>query len=352
MLTQTRAMGLGLPGFAHGFIEWDTGAASGMSDGGNATSPPRALGHGGNTACFSTQVNIVPAERFGVVVLANAAGEMALTSGITEALIGDRDWPTPVAGDLPPASAVAGTYLPARRAHNTILKVYAYLQLLTVESLDTGRIVLRTGGQSGAYVQVAPYRCERVAADGAIFEHNLRTIHSEMDGGRVRRMSGDFTPLPRLHTIPWLVADMVALALAVAFLLLAPIVLGAEGVRRRCTGVAAPGDRIVRRSTDLVHLVGVALVANVAVLVLRLLNDNYRSFAEVRPQVLVNYGLAAVFALAAAGLLWRLRRSVSGGRDTCVQRSAGQRARAIATIIAGLALLALMLKWGFFDLLC
>jgi CubicO group peptidase (beta-lactamase class C family) len=73
MLTQSYKMGPDLMGFAHGFIEWD--------------GEYRGVGHGGNTAAFSSQFNIVPEEKFGVVVLTNGAGEMDICLGLTKALM-------------------------------------------------------------------------------------------------------------------------------------------------------------------------------------------------------------------------------------------------------------------------
>ena len=105
MLSQSHAMGPGLTGFAHGFIEFD--------------GRYRGLGHGGNTAYFTAQMNIVPKERFGVIVLANAASEMDLTQGLTKALLGENESDRSLyEGSLPDAGDVEGTYISARRAHN------------------------------------------------------------------------------------------------------------------------------------------------------------------------------------------------------------------------------------------
>lgn len=95
MFSQSYALGPQVTGFAHGFIEWD--------------GEYRGVGHGGNTIAFSSQFNIVPEERFGVIVLTNAAAENAICSGLTEALIGKRDKTVIMGGvNLPDVHEVEG----------------------------------------------------------------------------------------------------------------------------------------------------------------------------------------------------------------------------------------------------
>ncbi|MHB1317770.1 MAG: serine hydrolase domain-containing protein [Anaerolineae bacterium] len=331
MLTQSYAMGPGLTGFAHGFIEWD--------------GPVHAMGHGGNTAFFSAQMNIVPEERFGVIVLANAAGEMALTGGLTDALIGWSPdvYGKPVAGEgLPAASQVEGTYIQARRPHNSFLKVYPYLSLLRVSALGPAAIRLSTAGQSGDYVQTAPYVYERVSSDGVLFAHQFRTIYFQMANGRVERISGDLVPLPAFHTRPWLLADLLLAALSALFLLLAPVGLGIAALWRRRR---EEGGRGLPHVVTGLLLCGTGLVVNDALLAVRMLTNNYRSWIEMRPQVLLNYPLAlgGVVLGVLVAVRWRSVPATGGKR-----RLAGV---ALGTVLAVGVVLALMLKWGFFDLL-
>src|SRR5687767_10072176 len=123
----------------------------------------RGVGHGGNTATFSSQLNIVPEERFGVVVLTNAAGEMDICYGLTEALIGKRDRSIIVgSANLPDAREVEGAYISARRMHNGFLEFHGYLSLLKVKALGPDKIELSMMGQTATLVQTSPYVFQRI----------------------------------------------------------------------------------------------------------------------------------------------------------------------------------------------
>lgn len=173
-------------GFSHGFIEWD--------------GEYRALGHGGNTIAFSAQFNIVPEERFGVIILTNASNEMEITSGLTELLIGKRDKTVSVSTDnLPSTHMVEGTYISARRMHYGFLQLYNYLQLLHVKAIDNNMIELKLAGQTSQLVQTHPYLYERVEANGSIFAHHFGTVYFHLaDEGSVQKMSGDFLPVSNM----------------------------------------------------------------------------------------------------------------------------------------------------------
>ncbi len=316
LLSPTLVMASDL-GFAHGFIVWD--------------GSERTLGHGGNTAAFSAQLNIVPESRFGVVVLANAAGEMALTSGLTDLLLGRQEGPGPADGvALPAAEEVSGVYIAARRMHNTFLRLYGYLGLLSVEAAGPDRLRLRLGGDAGTYRQVAPYQYERVGAEGDLFQYNFSRISFERQDGRTVRMSGDFVPLAP-GSVPWLRAQLALGVLSAGSLLVGPAVAGAVVARRRRRGLSGPAWALLGLAW--------ALVANNGILVLRMLADNYRSWLEVRPQIWLNVALGASCALACVLVArrWRSERRVPIGEG--------------ALAIAAIVFLALLLGWGFFQLL-
>jgi CubicO group peptidase (beta-lactamase class C family) len=330
MLSQSHAMGPGLTGFAHGFVEYD--------------GPYRGVGHGGNTAYFTAQMNIVPEKRFGVVVLANAASEMDLTEGLTKVLLGEKqEEALPYEGVLPDAGDVEGTYISARRAHHGFLKLYAYLSLLRVRAVEPDTIEMHFAGQSAKLVQTAPYVFKQIEADGAIFEYHFNTVYFEMEEGTVQRVSGDFLPLPSGHTIPWLWIHGIIAAFSALFFLLSPVICLITARLRQKNSLQKP-SLIPRAKKIYVAFVlcGTGLVINNAILILRMLANNYRSFTEVRVHVLLNYPITAVATVLTVMIALSLKRSQTSKKQLLLW--------AVSTILLGL-LVWLLVKWGFFEVL-
>lgn len=287
MFIQSHAMGPGMTGFSHGFIEWD--------------GEYRGLGHGGNTIAFTAQLNIVPEERFGVIILTNASNELEITSGLTEALIGKRVKPVPTSSDnLPSAHMVEGTYISARRMHYGFLKLYNYLQLLQVKAIDYNLIELKLAGQTSQLVQTHPYLYERVKANGPIFDHHFGTIYFHLgDEGSVQKMSGDFLPVSSM-TLNILYGSLVIVILYAAYTLVSLIALfiGFLHHKQKDTKLGSKQKTIKRHHTVLLISGATALVNN-AVLIIRMLINNYRSFSEVMYHILLNYPLVALSVINA-----------------------------------------------------
>lgn len=327
MFSQTYAMGPGMEGFAHGFIEREAAL--------------RGVGHGGNTACFSAQINLVPQERFGVIVLTNTAGEMELTEGITALLLGTRE-PSAASGiaALPGTNEVAGDYIAARRMHSGFLKLYGYLSLLHVQALDEKTVKITYGGQNGTFVQTAPYMYDRVEADGAFFRYHFGQVYFEMQDGAVRRVSGDFMPLPALHTQPWLFADTVLAAVCALFFLLAPFGVLIAALRRAGAQLL-PAEHRMRRIGIGMLLSGTAIVANNLILVARMLLNHYRSFNEVRVQILFNYPMTATaIVFGAMAAVYYKRTRFGRQHKLCIT---------IGALL--LILIGELIKWQFFAVL-
>lgn len=332
MLSQSHSLGPGVLSWAHGFSE----------RGGRY----RSLGHGGNTASFSAQMNIVPEQRFGVVVLANAGGEMALTEGLTKTLLGKTQaLEAPYPGSMPEPSNVAGVYITARRPHSGFLQLFSYLTMVHIAASTPEMIEVRFAGQTAEYVQTRPYMFSQVAASGPIFEHHFKRIYFEVEDGGVQRVSGDFLPLPPGRTRPWLWADGSAGAICAVFFALAPAVLIIGALirwwRRRRDPGAAPGVQRAPRLYTALVLSGTALLANNLLLLLRIAINNYRSFAEVRPQVLLNYPLALVAVVVGGLAVYHSKR----------EDLVGRRWLALTTAVLLAASVWLLVKWGFFDLI-
>jgi CubicO group peptidase (beta-lactamase class C family) len=330
MFTQTFRMGPGMTGFAHGFIEWD-GAVKGF-------------GHGGNTASFSTQMNIVPEDRFGVIILTNAASEIPITSGLTEALLGKGGSGKPVPGEgLPDAGKLDGAYVPARRMHSGFLELYGFLSMLEVEALDQNRIELRMAGQSAILVQTSPYVFERLEAEGEIFEHHFNKVFFDVEDGVVQRLSGDFLPLPPGRSMAWLSTSVFVARAGTAYFLGAFISLFVGRLYREMTRKKKTYDaRPIRTLLVFLVLIGLFLVLNNGLMAVRMLTNNYRSFEEMRIHIFLNYALSAAAILTSVGFIRMWRKA---------QLSRVQRIAYMSVVPVLAALIALLANWQFFTLL-
>jgi CubicO group peptidase (beta-lactamase class C family) len=305
MFTQSHPMGPGFMGFSHGFIEWD--------------GEYRGLGHGGNTIAFSTQINIVPEKKFGVIVLTNSAGEMDISSGLTEALIGkgDKDEITIGENPLPSESEVEGTYISARRMHNGFLELYGYLSLLEVKALDSNKIQLSTAGQSATLIQTQPYVYERIKANGPIFKYRFNKVYFEMSNGKVQRLSGDFIPIPPERSKPLLIFSLIIAIVGSLYFLITPFVwLIRKILNKRNTLKRHTNYNSMARKHGLLVLAGTGLFLNNGLLILRMLNNNYRSFAEIRIHILLNYPLVTIASILSILLFINLKKS----KSTNIQR--------------------------------
>ncbi|HSP48237.1 MAG TPA: serine hydrolase, partial [Clostridiaceae bacterium] len=330
MFTQTLRMGPGMTGFAHGFIEWD--------------GETKGFGHGGNTASFSAQMNIVPEERFGVIVLTNAASEIPITSGLTEALLGKKEPAEPVPGDgLPDASEVDGTYVPARRMHSGFLELYGFFSMLEVQALDPSRIEIRMAGQSATMVQTSPYMFERLEAQGTIFEHHFSKVYFDVRDGVVQRLSGDFLPLPPGRSTTWLATSLFVAEAGTAYFLGAFISLFIGRLYREMSRKKRRYEAQPLRIL-LVALVicGLLLILNNGLLAVRMLTNNYRSFEEMRIHILLNYPLATAAILISAVFVRKWKKA---------ELSRVQRVAYLSVVPVLAALIALLANWQFFTLL-
>ena len=161
-----------------------------------------------------------------------------------------------------------------------------------------------------------------------------------MNDGAVHRMSGDFLPLPAGHTIPWLWADAIAAVVCVLFFLIAPFIFVIRSLRRRKKNAGSPVlDRRIQEAYVILVLSGTALLCNNVVLVWRMLSNNFRSFAEVLPQIVINDALGLI-ALA-AGIA-----AVIPGKN-----GPSKKQRVLFVISAALmaVFIAVLMKWQFIN---
>lgn len=328
LLTRSYAAAEDMPGIAHGFWEYP-----GLH---------RTLGHGGNTIAFATNLQIVPEDRFAIVVMTNQAGESNIVHGLTKEILGRREQGE-TAG-LPDTSEVQGEFVAARRPGHGFMNLFPYLTMMKLEPQGTDQLRVSLAGMTGSYKQVQPYLYEKVSGDPALDAWPM--LHAKVSDGRVEAVSvytSDYLPLPASKSMPVLILNAVLAALAIVYFMIAPFVLLVQAIlnkRRVRTGPAT--HSVSRRLVVGLTLTGTGIVVNNLVLALRMLSNNERSYAEVYPQIMVNYGLTGLAALFLAALLlfWKNNSSDS------MARGKG------AAILPGLmivVLVALLVFWQFYS---
>ncbi|MFC4598118.1 serine hydrolase domain-containing protein [Cohnella hongkongensis] len=301
MLAQSYAPAEEMPGIAHGFWEYP--------------GQRRTLGHGGNTIAFSTNLQIVPEDRFAIIVMANQAGESHIVYGLANAIVGMREQAGAV--DLPDASEVQGEFVAARRPEHGFMKLFPYLTMMKLKPQGADKLQMSLAGATASYKQVQPYLYQKVSGDPAL--NIWPMLYAKVSHGKVEKISvytSDYLPPPAGRSMPVLLSNAALAVLAIAYFVVAPIVLLVQTFLRRAR--VRPAPRAASRKLRVgLTLTGTGLVANNLLLALRMLSNNERAYAEVYPQLLANYVLTGLAALGMAALLlsWRKKRTASTARD-------------------------------------
>ncbi|WNS45560.1 serine hydrolase domain-containing protein [Paenibacillus sp. MMS20-IR301] len=298
MLSQSYTSAEGMPGIAHGFWEYP--------------GVHRTLGHGGNTIAFATNLQIVPEDRFAIVIMTNQASESHIVHGLTKAIVGTREQ-TNIA-DLPEVSEVQGKFMAARRPGHGFMNLFPYLTLMKLEPQGGDQLRVTLAGMTGNYRQVQPYLYEKVSGDSALDAWPM--LYAKVSAGKVEAVSvytTDYLPLPASKSMPVLLICAGLAVLAVAYFIIAPFVLLVLAIlNKRRAGTRRASRKLAAGLT----LTGTGIIVNNLVLALRMLSNNERAYAEVYPQIMVNYGLTglAVVFLAALLISWKKNGSAAIAR--------------------------------------
>jgi hypothetical protein len=317
-----------MPGIAHGFWEYP--------------GQYRTLGHGGNTITFATNLQLVPDERFALVIMANQAVESDIVHGLTKAVMG-TSW-HPDAVDLPDASEIQGEFVAARRPGHGFMTLFPYLTLMKLKPQGADQLQMSLSGMTGSYKQVRPYLYEKVSGDAALDVWPM--LHATVRNGKVEKISvytSDYLPLPSGKSMPVLLSMAALAVLAVVYFIIAPFILLLHWIlNMRRARKRRPLRGVGRRPVVGLTLTGTGIVANNLVLALRMLSNNERPFAEVYPQMIVNYVLTGLAVLFLAGLVlsWKKNRPAWTVRD---KRSA------ILPVAMIVVLAGLLVFWQFYN---
>ncbi|NMO94241.1 serine hydrolase domain-containing protein [Paenibacillus lemnae] len=299
MLTQSYTPAEGMPGIAHGFWEYP--------------GEHRTLGHGGNTIAFATNLQIVPEDRFAIIIMTNQAGESNIVHGLTKAIVGTYKQADAV--DLPDVSEIQGEFVAARRPEHGFMNLFPYLTLMKLKPQGADQLQVTLSGLTGSYKQVQPYLYEKVSGDAALDAWPM--LYATVRDDKVKAVSvytSDYLPLPASKSMPVLILSAALAVLAIAYFLIAPFVLLLLGVMNRRRGGIPPAPRAVSRKLVVgLTLTGTSIVLNNLILALRMLSNYERAYAEVYPHIIINYVLTGLAALFICTLLlsWKKNRSAT-----------------------------------------
>ncbi len=141
-----------------------------------------AIGHGGDTQWFHSDLMLFPRENVGIYISMNSAGKEGVTSPIRNTLFegfADRYFPlerTLKAGvdektAAEHAKMLVGTYISSRRAESSFMKALDLAGGMKIALDAKGNLVLpfkNTGGEESKWVETAPFVWEEVGGHGRL----------------------------------------------------------------------------------------------------------------------------------------------------------------------------------------
>jgi CubicO group peptidase (beta-lactamase class C family) len=280
-----------LVGVAHGFWERYAGGH-------------RVLEHGGNTNSFTALLAIVPEESFGISILTNVEGEMAgARIALINSLIGSGFSQPNADPALNHSAQVAGRYRSARKVESNLLRALNFISDsdTQISANPDGSIQLRIPamGIDQTYVETAPYLYTRATAeqtmmDYAGLESNQIFFTTDASGKVIQLSHGTIMDQLPVSFFGTALFNLLVLAGSALVFLLGLIVAAFKWLRGRFKG--QPLSKL-QQSTAWLALVGVGSIANLVVLITRMVSDPFQAMSNFLPQIVL-------FWLAGAATLW------------------------------------------------
>ena len=287
----------------------------------------RAVGHGGDTNMFHSDLILLPDDGIGLYVSVNSPGRHDqgkwlrdhLYRGFADRYLPDAR-PAPGPGvDSATAEAharlLAGAYRNTRREDSTFLSLLQLLSPLRVHAIEDGRVAITIGGTRSVFREVRPFLWQE--------EHGKRRLQAIVENGKVARWGLEpyvfafvFEPVPFMAGTTVLVLLLAALGVAALTVLVWPV----AALLRRRHGVAAPARPAmwVRVASCLVLLSVALWFATVAMT------------EETDPALMLTLAQATAWLAFVGGLLAALWHARGLGRTGA--GAGGNGARALAGV--------------------
>jgi hypothetical protein len=201
----------------------------------------RAVGHGGDTNLFHSELYLLPDDGIGLYISVNSPGRHDLGKWLRERLyqgFADRYLPDqrpPAAPGVDEATAIkhaammAGAWRNTRREDSTFMSMLQLLSPVRVEAAEHGRLAIELAGNRNVFREVKPFLWQE--------EHGKRRLEAIVEDGKVKRWGLEpyvfafvFEPAPFMAGRGVLVLLLAALAVAVVTALVWPV---AARIRRR-----------------------------------------------------------------------------------------------------------------------
>lgn len=308
-----------------------------------------ALGHGGNSAGFTSSLVVVPEKNFGFVFSINGGQDHLLTEGLYDLLLQDLTTvtqPIPlIQTELPNAETVAGRYVVLDRFSYTMLEVIDYMGLISVEAINSNTILVSRMGGQAKFIQVAPFVFElaEVISNAPPTWRVMNRLTFGVEDGQVYHVyvgGWDFTPLPSNRRMSILAGSLLIVVLNVLMLLIMPIVLIIKAIRRKKR--KSPENKGFYSWGVATKVISLALVANNLVLFLRVATDQFGMLSGgATIHIVLNYLFGITVALCALFVILSLKKGEIPHKSKVVF--------AISTAITALFIIVLI-SWNFFTL--
>jgi len=244
-----------LPGFDLGFYE-------------KSSHGLEIIGHGGDTGWFHSDLALIPGERLGVFVSynTNTGGELSFGTFLREFL--DHYYPitpnapVPFAGAVEQAKRVAGEYEFNRRSYTTFQRSLGLAGAITVNALDSGRVLLHSPLGDTQLVPVGPMLYRDAKGD------DLVSFKTGSDS-TVRYGFLGAAPMMVMERVPWYSSPKLHwMVLGLGIVVFAGLIVAAVlRLLRRRLGTLRPEDRLPGRLLvvlpalmNLVFLVAVGVI--------------------------------------------------------------------------------------------
>jgi CubicO group peptidase (beta-lactamase class C family) len=282
----------------------------------------RAVGHGGDTILFHSDLILLPDDGIGLYVSVNSPGRHdqgkwlrdRVYHGFADRYLPDTRAPAGPGIDQATATAhaalMAGAYRNTRREDSTFLSLLQLLSPVRVHAIDQGRLQIELGGSRSVFREVKPFLWQE--------EHGKRRVQAIVENGKVARWGLEpyvfafvFEPVPFMAGTSVLVLLIGALGVALVTVLVWPV----AALMRRRHGIARPG-----RAVTWVRVACCLVLVNAVLWVLAVAATGDSDPATLLMLAQLTSMLAFIGGLAAA--LWHARTTGAGGGKAAVALSA------------------------------